>query len=211
MKTKLSILLTATLFFIAACTNKSNKENNMDNMSKSEMDNMNKTDTVKSENKDITTISATFTNINPTIKSSLAKIITDYLNIKNALANDNGSEAASASQSMLKSINQLDESLFTADQKKEFDKIAGDLQENAEHIGDNADKIKHQRFHFASMSNDMYVLVKTFGTGRLMYQDHCPMFNENKGAIWISETKEIKNPYLGTEMLTCGTIEEIIN
>lgn len=211
MKTNLSILLAVTLFFMAACSNKSNKENNMSNMSMSEMKNMNNPDTAKSENKNITTISATFTNIDPTIKSSLSKIVADYLSIKNALTNDKGSEAASASKSMLKSINQLDESRFTAEQKKDFDKVVGDLQENAEHIGDNADKLDHQRFHFASMSDDMYVLVKAFGAGRLVYHDHCPMFNENKGAIWISETKEIKNPYLGTEMPTCGTVEEIIN
>ncbi len=209
MKTKLSILLAVTLFFMAACTNKSNKENNTDTTS--EKNNKNNADTAKLDNKNVATISASFTNINPTIKSSLATIVTNYLSIKNALSNDKGSEAASASKSMLKSINQLDESLFTAEQKKEFDKVVGDLQENAEHIGDNADKLDHQRFHFASMSDDMYVLVKAFGAGRIVYHDHCPMFNENKGAMWISETKEIKNPYLGTEMPTCGTVEEIIN
>jgi hypothetical protein len=36
------------------------------------------------------------------------------------------------------------------------------------------------------------------------------MHNNKKGAIWFSETKEIKNPYLGSKMLTCGEIQEEI-
>jgi hypothetical protein len=32
------------------------------------------------------------------------------------------------------------------------------------------------------------------------------MYKKGKGAFWLSETKEIKNPYLGKTMPTCGTI-----
>jgi hypothetical protein len=60
------------------------------------------------------------------------------------------------------------------------------------------------------MSEVMYDLVKTFGAGQPLYHDHCPMYNDNKGGMWLSETKEIKNPYFGSEMPKCGTIEEII-
>jgi hypothetical protein len=28
--------------------------------------------------------------------------------------------------------------------------------------------------------------------------------------MWLSEIKEVKNPYFGAEMPTCGTIEEVI-
>jgi hypothetical protein len=34
------------------------------------------------------------------------------------------------------------------------------------------------------------------------------MYENGKGAVWISEYKEIKNPYLGTKMLTCGSIKK---
>jgi hypothetical protein len=36
------------------------------------------------------------------------------------------------------------------------------------------------------------------------------MYNDKKGAIWLSETKEIKNPYYGKKMLTCGNVKEEI-
>jgi hypothetical protein len=59
-------------------------------------------------------------------------------------------------------------------------------------------------------SADVYDLVKAFGAGRPLYHDHCPMYNDNQGAMWLSETREIKNPYYGAEMPACGTVEEII-
>ncbi|MBC6491569.1 hypothetical protein BC349_10955 [Flavihumibacter stibioxidans] len=60
------------------------------------------------------------------------------------------------------------------------------------------------------LSNSFYELVKNFGGGRTLYHAHCPMANNNQGALWLSESMEIKNPYFGSEMLTCGSIEEQI-
>jgi hypothetical protein len=36
------------------------------------------------------------------------------------------------------------------------------------------------------------------------------MARDNQGAMWISEVKEIKNPYFGAQMFTCGSVEEVI-
>lgn len=54
------------------------------------------------------------------------------------------------------------------------------------------------------------VLIKIFGAGQLRYHDHSPMYSENKGAMWLSEIKEVKNHYFSAKMLTCGTVEEVI-
>jgi len=37
------------------------------------------------------------------------------------------------------------------------------------------------------------------------------MFNDGKGANWLSESKAISNPYLGKSMLNCGTVKKEIN
>ncbi|WP_298392048.1 DUF3347 domain-containing protein, partial [Hydrotalea sp.] len=80
-----------------------------------------------------------------------------------------------------------------------------------EHIGANSADIRHQREHFVMLSKDISDLIKAFGTGgQTLYKDFCPMANNGKGAIWISELKEIKNPYLGKAMPTCGTVKETI-
>lgn len=137
-------------------------------------------------------------------------IVSSYLNLKNALANDNGQAAANAANEFLEAMNKIDKSSLTEGQKKVYADVADDAKEMAEHISKSADKIDHQREHFDMLSQDMYDLVKAFGTGQTLYQDFCPMYNDNKGAYWISETKEIKNPYLGKEMPSCGEVKEEI-
>ncbi len=101
---------------------------------------------------------------------------------------------------------------MSAGQSKAYEDIAEDAKEHAEHIGANPGKIDHQREHFETLSEDIYDLLKADGNiGQKLYYTHCPMYNEGKGASWISETKEIKNPYLGKKMPDCGTIKEELN
>lgn len=138
------------------------------------------------------------------------EVVTHYLHLKNALTADNSKEAATAGNAIVEAIQKIDATSLTADQKKVYDDVKDDMKEHAEHIGNNGDKIEHQREHFEMLSNDLYDLVKAVGSGQTLYKDHCPMYNDNKGANWLSEVKEIKNPYLGKKMPTCGTMKEEI-
>lgn len=142
--------------------------------------------------------------------SPVTEIVDNYFQLKNALANDDGQEAAKAGKAIVETMARLDTSLLAADQKKAYKDIQDDTRENAEHIGANADKIEHQREHFDMLSKDMYDLIKKAGAGKTVYQDFCPMYNDGKGATWISETKDIKNPYLGRKMPACGSVKEEI-
>lgn len=153
---------------------------------------------------------ATANNATPKANGAMQEMVTQYLQIKNALANDNGKDAASAGNAFVESMGKMDKTSLTADKKKTWDNISDDAKEMAEHIGKNADKLEHQREHFDMLSKDMYDMVKTFGGGQTLYQDFCPMYNDKKGATWLSETKEIKNPYLGKKMPTCGSVKEEI-
>ncbi|MBN8864688.1 MAG: DUF3347 domain-containing protein [Sphingobacteriales bacterium] len=155
-------------------------------------------------------VQATFTNVDGKAAAGVKEIVDHYLHIKNALASDNAAEAARGGEAMLPAINKMDKSLLTAEQKKVFDAAQDDLKEHAERIGKNGGNIKQQREYFAAMSGELYSLVKAFGAGRPLYHDHCPMYNDNKGGMWMSEIKDVKNPYFGADMLTCGKVEEVI-
>lgn len=141
---------------------------------------------------------------------SIKEIVTTYLQLKNAFAKDNTNDAATAGTALQTIFKNFDKSALTAAQKKTFEDITGDATEHAEHIGKNGGNIAHQREHFEMLSKDMYDLVKAFGPGQSLYKDFCPMYNKGKGAFWISEIKEIKNPYLGSAMPTCGIVKEEI-
>lgn len=140
--------------------------------------------------------------------ASVKEMVGKYLQLKNALTKDNSSDAATAGKALSTGFANLDQSVLTPMQKKSFTDIADDAKEMAEHIGMSGGKLPHQREHFDMLSKDMVDLVKLFGAAQPLFVDHCPMYNDKKGAIWLSETKEIKNPYMGSGMSTCGTIQE---
>lgn len=152
------------------------------------------------------------TDTTPTTQAFPTKeIIANYLQLKNALTKDNGKDAATAANAIVATLEKADMKTLSDAQMKAYMDIADDLKENAEHIGANSGKISHQREHFILLSKDIADFVKAFGNGgHTLYKDFCPMANDGKGAIWISELKEIKNPYLGKAMPTCGSVKETI-
>ena len=155
-------------------------------------------------------ITPLYAGLDAKLSGVLAEAIGHYFHLKNALVDDNAANAATGAKAITASLHQLDKSYFTADQKKAYDAIEKGLKDHATQIAASND-IKAQRAHFVDLSNNVYELVKAFGAGKTVYHDYCPMANDDKGALWVSEISDIKNPYFGASMLTCGSVEETIN
>lgn len=70
-----------------------------------------------------------------------------------------------------------------------------------------ASAIESQREVFSGLSAHIIDLVKQAGlqAGEL-YVSYCSM----KNSSWLSNSKQIKNPYYGASMLTCGETKETI-
>ncbi len=196
---KMKNLIIGSAIAIVLFTACSNGNNNTASADKKESD---------TTQQGVTAPEVTTTNVNEPNATPVKELVSQYLKLKNALASDNGKNAATAGNGIVDAIGKVNKTGFTAGQKKVYDDVADDAKEMAEHISTNAGKIEHQREHFDMLSNDMYDLVKTFGAGQPLYKDFCPMYNNKKGAFWLSETKEIKNPYLGKSMPNCGSVKE---
>jgi hypothetical protein len=139
--------------------------------------------------------------------SPIESILNPYFELKNALTEDDDKAAGEAGKEMVKALESFDKSSLNDEQSKVYSDIHEDAKEHAEHIAANVGNIKHQREHFETLSEEIYELAKSVG-GKKLYYVNCPMYNNNKGANWVSEVKEIRNPYLGKEMLECGTVKE---
>ena len=119
-----------------------------------------------------------------------------YIQLKDALVASKADEAKKFGA-------QLQQSLLALNNGKkgatEAGKIAG------------TEKLADQRKAFSLLSNEMKTLVKANkpASGTL-YLEYCPMANNNEGAFWLSNEKEIKNPYFGNKMLKCGSVKETI-
>jgi hypothetical protein len=142
--------------------------------------------------------------------SKATAVLNSYLELKNALVADNTEVAATAGKTLFEDLGKFDQSSIAGAQKQEVIDIIEDAREHAEHISENSGKMDHQREHFEMLSKDVEDLIAITGTDRVLYKTFCPMYNEGKGGIWLSETKEIKNPYLGGKMMKCGEIQEEI-
>ena len=76
----------------------------------------------------------------------------------------------------------------------------------------NAPTLEAQRTAYEKLSNDIIAFVKKAGvTNGELYVQYCPMAFNDKGAAWLSSSREIKNPYFGKKMLNCGEVKETIN
>jgi hypothetical protein len=146
---------------------------------------------------------------NNTKNGETAAILDAYFEIKNGLVADSKEKTASGGNNLLVAISKFDMSKLSEEAHKEYMEIEESAKEHAEHIVKS--DIDHQREHFEGLSTDITDLVALLGTDKVVYQDFCPMANNNKGALWLSEVKEIKNPYYGSKMLKCGSIKKQIN
>ena len=72
--------------------------------------------------------------------------------------------------------------------------------------------IEAKRKSFQMISDNMYDLVRTVRYDReIVYHQYCPMAFNDAGAYWLSKTEDIKNPYFGKKMLSCGEVKDSID
>lgn len=75
-----------------------------------------------------------------------------------------------------------------------------------------AKDIEERRKSFKTISDNMYDLIRTVRYDRsVVYQQFCPMAFNDEGANWLSATSDVKNPYFGKKMLTCGEVKDSID
>ncbi len=79
------------------------------------------------------------------------------------------------------------------------------------HVGmlESAKDLEEMREHFRALSASMLEITELFGLEKdVLYKSYCPMAFDNEGAYWLSEVEDIRNPYFGDAMLTCGEVTE---
>ena len=141
--------------------------------------------------------------------NQLQPVFDSYFELKDALVKTDGNSASVKATALLTAINNVKMDKLEMEVHMVWMKVLNDLKEHSEHIADTKD-IKHQRDHFMDLSKKMYDLIKVSKQETPTYYQHCPMANDGKGADWLSKENAIKNPYYGSQMLTCGkTIETI--
>ena len=131
------------------------------------------------------------TAINPARLALLQTAIRAYLPVSEALALDNAAAATAHRESLVRAMNQLG---------------ANDAAE-AFAAAEGLDSLRQA---FEPISAYLIVVIRTDGLDQLgnVYVVHCPMAFDSKGGDWLSNRPEVRNPYFGSGMFSCGTVVE---
>ena len=139
-------------------------------------------------------------------QNQLKQVFDDYILLKDALVNDDAKGAQQAGKQINQSLKKVDMKLLSDEKAhNHWMTIQKELKTSANSIENDSD-IATQRAHFKHLSAHMISSVQLFGVNENVYIQFCPMADNNKGAYWISLEKEVRNPYYGEAMLTCGEV-----
>lgn len=141
--------------------------------------------------------------------NQLKAVFDSYFSLKDALVKSDGNATSAKAKELLNALNAVQMNQLSNEEHTVWMKVMKDFAFDAEHIAETKD-VAHQRDHFISLSKNMYELIKVSKQETPVYYQHCPMANKGKGANWLSKENAIKNPYYGSQMLTCGSTVETI-
>lgn len=129
------------------------------------------------------------------------EFLVNYMDMKNAMVNDNYEKAKQAASKMENSLRQSE---LNEEQHSELMSLIKEFE--------NSENIDNQRLHFTELSHELFRLLQENDvTSKTLYWAYCPMALDNGGGHWLSYTKEIQNPFMGQRMPKCGKVTETLN
>ena len=141
--------------------------------------------------------------------SQLQAVFDNYFLVKDALVKTDAASASAKANLLLTTLNDVKMETLKTDEHMAWMKVEKELKNYAKNIAGSG-SIESQRGFFSSLSESMYVLVKASKPVEKIYYQNCPMYRDGKGANWLSKENAIKNPYYGSQMLSCGKTVETI-
>ena len=140
----------------------------------------------------------------------LKAVFDSYFSVKDALVKTDAATSSAKANELVKAIKAVEMTKLSTEEHTVWMKVMKELTANTEKITTSKDVAK-QRETFALLSKNMYELAKVSKQEIPVYYQHCPMYNNGKGANWLSKEEAVKNPYYGSKMLTCGSVQETIS
>jgi hypothetical protein len=140
--------------------------------------------------------------------ATTAQLVDYYLMIKDALVSGSQEAAAAAGSKLATAATNFDLSSLTEAEQQNGKEILEVIKENGEHIAKS--EMEYQIEHFEAIDTEFIDLLNIAGYDKTLYQQYCPMYNDNEGGTWLSDSEEIENPLFKSKMLTCGSIKRTI-
>jgi hypothetical protein len=148
--------------------------------------------------------------VDASFQNQLASVFTSYIELKDAFVLSDPNKVKEEAKSTDEMLAKVDMKLLSGAAHNDWMNYFSSIQASLKEIRSSSD-IEAQRKSFSSLSDYLYKSVKAFGLGgKEAFYDFCPMAFNNEGAYWLSDQEQIKNPYFGDKMMTCGSVKEKI-
>ncbi len=147
--------------------------------------------------------------IDEEFRESLENLVDNYLQLSNALADDELGASKKAFAKVKEST--IATNAPTGDTYSLWRDAKKGLVKTFTRLS-NVEDIEDARGVFEDVSKEVISLEKHYlkGHGDTRYLAYCPMAFNDKGAYWIQGDQEINNPYFGAQMLKCGVIKDTL-
>ncbi|MGM0613004.1 MAG: efflux RND transporter periplasmic adaptor subunit [Bacteroidota bacterium] len=143
-------------------------------------------------------------------QQQLTRFYQDYIKMKNSFVDTDPDKVNEHANQLQNSLEDIDMSLLEGEAHMQWMDHLEVIEKDLNTIAESSD-IEVQREAFVTFNPAFYKAVKAFGLIDVeAYYQFCPMANDDNGAYWISEQKEIRNPYFGDEMMSCGENKDTI-
>ena len=143
-------------------------------------------------------------------QNQLNAVFNNYVNLKDALVRDDSKEVIEEAKNLLNNLNHVDMDLLTDNKAHDhWMKLKKEMKSSVISISAMMD-LKGQRIHFKHLSSELTIAIQLFGINEKIYNQFCPMADDDNGAYWLSREEIVLNPYFGNAMLACGEVKQII-
>jgi hypothetical protein len=143
-------------------------------------------------------------------QEQLGAVFTAYVELKDAFVATDAAKVQTEAKETIDALANVDMKLLTGAAHNDWMNYLSPLESSLKEIEASAD-IAAQRKSFSMVSDNLYKSVKAFGLGgKTAFYEYCPMAFNNEGGYWLSDKDQIRNPYFGDEMLTCGQVKETL-
>ncbi|TXD85537.1 efflux RND transporter periplasmic adaptor subunit [Subsaximicrobium wynnwilliamsii] len=140
--------------------------------------------------------------LSASFQKNFTKVFSPYLQMKDAFVDSDAAQVSIFAKATSKSLKSIE---IDALGKMEQSHIIKSI-EMLDAIAIN-DKLENQRAHFVILNENIIpIAVNLKDVNPILYVQKCPMANNNKGAVWLSTEEDIRNPYYGEQMMTCGSV-----
>jgi hypothetical protein len=149
--------------------------------------------------------------------SSITNMLSSYYLLKNALVEYDTAAANIAASALATAADSVNTKEITdSSLAVNLQNFSGSIASEAKALVGETDLVEKKR-SFSMITENLYPLLQAVQYNEtVVYHQMCPMaFNDNETAFWLSNDREVVNPYLGKKhpkyasgMLHCGEVKD---